>query len=131
MKRIAVLTSGGDAPGMNAAIRAAARTAIERGADVFGVCRGFAGLIEGDVIPLHARVVGGIIELGGTMLGSTRCPEFKTPEGVHQAVERLSHQGIEGLIVIGGDGSQKGALALSQAGVRVNGVASTVDNDLY
>lgn len=130
MERIAVLTSGGDAPGMNAAIRAATRTAVERGAEVFGVRRGYAGLIEGDFIPLTARDVAGIIEFGGTMLESDRCLEFKTPEGRQRAALALSRAGIEGLIVIGGDGSQAGSLAFWREGVPVNGVASTIDNDL-
>lgn len=130
MKRIAVLTSGGDAPGMNAAIRAVTRTAVERGAEVVGVRRGYAGLIEGDFTPLTARDVAGIIEFGGTMLESDRCLEFKTPEGRVRGAAALRRAGVEGLVVIGGDGSQAGALAFSQEGVAVNGVASTIDNDL-
>jgi 6-phosphofructokinase 1 len=131
MQRIAILTSGGDAPGMNAAIRAATRTAAERGVEVFGVRRGYAGLIEGDFTSLTARDVSGIIELGGTILETARCLEFKTQAGQDQALAALCRQGIEGLIVIGGNGSQKGSLDLSRAGLPVNGVASTVDNDLY
>jgi len=131
MKRIAILTSGGDAPGMNAAIRAATRTAIEQGAEVFGVRNGYEGLIHGDLIPLSARDVGGIIELGGTLLGSARSPRFKTEEGSGEAIETLRQWGIDGVIVIGGNGSQAGALSLSKAGVAVNGVASTIDNDLF
>jgi 6-phosphofructokinase 1 len=130
MKRIAVLTSGGDAPGMNAAIRAATRTAIQRGAEVLGVRRGYAGLIEGDFTQLTARDVAGILEFGGTILESDRCLEFKTPEGRARARSRLSCAGVEGLIVVGGDGSQAGSLALSSEGFPVNGVASTIDNDL-
>lgn len=130
MKRIAVLTSGGDAPGMNAAVRAVTRTAIERGAEVLGVRRGYAGLIVGDFIPLTARDVAGIIEFGGTMLESDRCLEFKTADGRARAAASLNSAGVEGLIVIGGDGSQTGALAFSKEGVAVNGVASTIDNDL-
>jgi len=131
MKRIAVLTSGGDAPGMNAAIRAATRTAVERGVEVIGVRQGYAGLMHGDFRRLTARDVAGIIELGGTMLESKRCPEFKTPEGRALAIAALHKAEVEGVIVIGGDGSQAGAYALSQEGVAVNGVASTIDNDLY
>lgn len=131
MQRVAVLTSGGDAPGMNAAIRAATRTAIESDVEVIGVRRGYAGLIEGDFIHLTARKVSGIIELGGTFLESARSPEFKTVEGRTRAIQALGRAGIEGLIVIGGDGSQTGALCLSREGVCVNGVASTIDNDLY
>jgi len=131
MQRIAVLTSGGDAPGMNAAIRAVVRTGLERGAEVFGVQRGFRGLIAGDFCPLGARDVGGIIQRGGTMLGSARCPEFRTPEGRTQALEALERQGLEGLVVIGGNGSQTGSQALAALGFPVVGVASTIDNDLY
>ncbi|HLV80940.1 MAG TPA: ATP-dependent 6-phosphofructokinase [Chthonomonadaceae bacterium] len=130
MRRIAVLTSGGDAPGMNAAIRAVTRRAIERNVEVFGVRRGYAGLIEADFTPLTARDVSGIIEMGGTVLETGRCPEFKTVAGQTQALSALDEWDIDGLIVIGGDGSQKGSLALAQAGVPVNGVASTIDNDL-
>jgi len=132
VKRIAVLTSGGDAPGMNAAIRAVARTAISRGWEVFGVQRGFAGLENGDIIPLDARSVGGILQLGGTMLGSARCPAFqRDEEHRRRALGRLGERGIEGLVVIGGNGSQRGAWALSGMGLPVVGVASTIDNDLY
>lgn len=130
MQRIAVLTSGGDAPGMNAAIRATVRTGIDRGWEVFGVRNGYAGLIAGAFIPLGAREVGGIIQRGGTMLGSARCREFETAAGQEVAVSRLRHQGIDGLVVIGGNGSQAGAHALSTHGFPVVGVASTIDNDL-
>lgn len=131
MQRVAVLTSGGDAPGMNAGIRSATRTAIERGAEVIGVRRGYAGLIEGEFVPLSAREVSGIIELGGTFLETARSEEFKTVEGRRKAIAALKQAGIEGVVIIGGDGSQTGACCLSQEGVRVNGVASTIDNDLY
>jgi 6-phosphofructokinase 1 len=131
MKRIAVLTSGGDAPGMNAAIRAVVRTGLEEGWEVLGVRRGYAGLIAGDLAPLSARDVGGIIQLGGTVLGSARCPEFKTVEGRQQALPVLHQKGIQALVVIGGNGSQAGAHALSEMGFPVVGVASTIDNDLY
>jgi len=131
MKRIAVLTSGGDAPGMNAAIRAVVRIGIEKGWDVFGVRHGYVGLIAGNVVPLGARDVGGIIQQGGTMLGSARCPEFKTEEGHLKALRTLHQNDIEALVVIGGNGSQTGAHALSQMGFPVVGVASTIDNDLY
>jgi 6-phosphofructokinase 1 len=130
MKRIAVLTSGGDAPGMNAAIRAVVRTGITLGCEVFGVLRGYAGLVEGDVIPLGARDVGGIIQQGGTILGSARSLEFKTAEGRQQALANLNQLGIEGLVVIGGNGSQTGAYELHKLGFPVVGVASTIDNDL-
>jgi 6-phosphofructokinase 1 len=130
MKRIAVLTSGGDAPGMNAAIRAVTRTALALNWNVFGIRHGYAGLITGDIVPLGARDVGGIIQQGGTILGSARCPEFKTEEGRLKALQVLHHHGIDGLVVIGGNGSQTGANALSQMGLPVVGVASTIDNDL-
>jgi 6-phosphofructokinase 1 len=131
MKRIAVLTSGGDAPGMNAAIRAMVRTGLAAGCEVIGVRRGYAGLAEGDFRPLGARDVGGIIQLGGTVLGSARFPEFRTEAGRARALDTLGRNGIEGLVVIGGNGSQSGAHALASAGCPVVGVASTIDNDLY
>jgi 6-phosphofructokinase 1 len=131
MKRIAVLTSGGDAPGMNAAIRAIVRTGLARGWGVMGIRQGYTGLISGDFLPLGARDVGGIIQRGGTMLGSARCLEFKTAEGQQRALENLTRQRIDALAVIGGNGSQTGAHALSELGFPVVGVASTIDNDLY
>jgi len=131
MRRIAVLTSGGDAPGMNAAIRAVTRTAISVGVDVVGVRRGFAGLIDADFVPLGARQVSGIIEMGGTFLESARCPQFKTLEGQQLALNNLAKNVIDGLVVIGGNGSQTGAHSLVRLGFPVNGVASTIDNDLF
>jgi len=131
MKRIAVLTSGGDAPGMNAAIRAVVRTGLAKGWEVFGVRNGYAGLISGEIRTLGARDVGGIIQQGGTMLGSARCPEFETVEGRMEALTRLHGHEIEAVVVIGGNGSQTGAHALSLLGFPVVGVASTIDNDLY
>ena len=131
MRRIAVLTSGGDAAGMNAAIRAVVRTGLESGSEVFGVRSGYGGLITGDFLRLGPRDVGGIIQLGGTFLRSGRCLEFKTEAGRQQAIKNLQRNEIEGLVVIGGDGSQTGAHLLSQAGFPVIGVASTIDNDLY
>lgn len=130
MNRVAVLTSGGDAPGMNAAIRAAVRSGVSLGLEMFGIRHGYAGLIAGDFMPLGARDVGGIIELGGTMLGTSRCPAFLTDEGQEAAVRQLVQRDISGLVVIGGNGSQAGACALSRRGVAVVGVASTIDNDL-
>jgi 6-phosphofructokinase 1 len=130
MKRIALLTSGGDAPGMNSAIRSTTRIAIDHGIDVYGVRRRYAGLIEGDLHPLTSRDVGGILERAGTVLESARSNEFKTHAGVDKAVRNLEKFGIDGLIVIGGNGSQAGALSLWAKGVPVNGVASTIDNDL-
>lgn len=130
MNRIAVLTSGGDAPGMNAAIRAVVRVGLSLNCEMFGVRRGYSGLIGGEFIRLGAREVGGIIERGGTMLGTSRCPAFLTDAGQQTAVRNLTTQDISGLIVIGGNGSQAGAHALSQRGVAVVGIASTIDNDL-
>lgn len=131
MKRIAVLTSGGDAPGMNAAIRAVVRTGIEKGWEVFGVRHGYLGLINDNMALLASRDVDGIIQSGGTMLGSARCPEFKTEEGRLKALRTLNLHNIEAVVVIGGNGSQAGACALFQMGFPVVGVASTIDNDLY
>lgn len=130
-KRIAVLTSGGDAPGMNAAIRAVVRMGIALGWEVLGVRRGFAGLCAGDVESLDARSVGGILQQGGTMLGSERFPEFRQEETRRQALSQLAARAVDGLVVIGGSGSQCGASALSDMGLAVVGVASTIDNDLY
>jgi 6-phosphofructokinase 1 len=131
MKRIAVLTSGGDAPGMNAAIRAVTRTGLDKGWEIFGIHHGYAGLMTGDMAPLTARDVGGIIQRGGTLLGSARSPEFRTKEGQMQAVRILEGRKIEALVVIGGNGSQTGANALAELGYPVVGVASTIDNDLF
>jgi 6-phosphofructokinase 1 len=131
MKRIAVLTSGGDAPGMNAAIRAVVRTGIANGLEVWGVRRGFAGLVAGNFVPLGARDVGGIIQRGGTILGSARCEDFKKEATRLEAVRALNQNDIDALVVIGGNGSQSGSCALSEMGVKVVGIASTIDNDLY
>jgi 6-phosphofructokinase 1 len=131
MRRIAVLTSGGDAPGMNAAVRAVVRSAVAGGQEVFGVRNGFAGLIAGDFFGLGPREVGGIIERGGTFLGTSRCEDLKTVMGQDAALGCLRAREIDGLIVIGGDGSQRGSLALSQRGFHVVGVASTIDNDVF
>ena len=130
MKKIAVLTSGGDAPGMNAAIRAVVRTGTQKGFEVYGVPLGYSGLIEGKLIPMGPRDVGGIIQKGGTILGSARCEEFKTEAGRMKALRALNGNGIEGLVVIGGNGSQTGSYYLSEMGFPVVGVASTIDNDL-
>jgi 6-phosphofructokinase 1 len=131
MKRIAVLTSGGDAPGMNAAIRAVVRAGLDRGWEVFGVRHGYSGLVAGEFRNMTARDVGGIIQQGGTILGSARCPEFKTEQGRKKAIREMNQEGIEALVVIGGNGSQTGAHALHTMGFPVVGVASTIDNDLY
>lgn len=131
MRKVAVLTSGGDAPGMNAAIRAVVRVAIGKGWEAYGVRHGYAGLITGEIEPFGARDVGGIIERGGTVLGSARSTEFKTPQGQKKALRGLNELGIDGLFVIGGNGSQTGANALHMQGYPVVGIASTIDNDLY
>jgi 6-phosphofructokinase 1 len=131
IKRIAVLTSGGDAPGMNAAIRAVTRTAISKGWEVFGVRHGYAGLVTGDFKALGPRDVGGIIQMGGTMLGSARSEKFKTEEGQREAVRNLNQRGIDAVVVIGGNGSQTGTNAIHKLGFPAVGVASTIDNDLY
>jgi len=130
MKRLAVLTSGGDAPGMNAAIRAVVRTGVSLGCEMVGVEHGYTGLIAGHFRPLTTRDVGGIIERGGTVLGTSRCPDFLTDSGQEAAAEQLRRRDVAGLVVIGGNGSQSGAHALSLRGVAVAGVASTIDNDL-
>jgi 6-phosphofructokinase 1 len=131
MRRIGVLTSGGDAPGMNAAIRAVVRTGYCRGLEVLGVRHGFKGLIDGDFTPLRPRDVGGILQRGGTLLGSARCEEFRTLEGRSTALRELERHNLTGLVVIGGSGSQQGAFHLSEMGFPVVGIASTIDNDLY
>jgi 6-phosphofructokinase 1 len=131
MRRIAVITSGGDAPGMNAAVNAVYRMGRELGVDVLGVRRGYEGLAAGDIYPIDLEDLEESMQEGGTFLGSARDEEFKK-EGVQlQALRNLEDKGIEGLIVIGGGGSQRGSLALHQHGFAVVGVASTVDNDLY
>jgi 6-phosphofructokinase 1 len=131
MKRIAVLTSGGDAPGMNAAIRSVVRTAAYNTLEIYGVFRGYAGLIEGDFIEMSPRGVSNIITQGGTMLKTSRCEEFKTHEGQGKAVAQLKRYKIDGLIVIGGNGSFQGAHILAKEwGVQVIGVPGTIDNDL-
>jgi 6-phosphofructokinase 1 len=131
MRRIAVLTSGGDAPGMNAAVRAVVRAADAAGIEAYGVSDGFAGLITGDLRPLDARGVSGILHLGGTMLGTARSSRFRTTEGRQEALKHLDLAEIEGLVVVGGDGSFRGADALSREGhIRVVGIPGTIDNDL-
>ncbi len=130
IKRIAVLTSGGDAPGMNAAIRAVTRTALVKGWEVFGVIGGYRGLMQNEFRQLDMLSVAGIIQLGGTVLGSARAPEFKEVAGREKALGHLAAQGIDALVVIGGNGSQAGANALHEMGFSVVGVASTIDNDL-
>ncbi|MHB9026951.1 MAG: 6-phosphofructokinase [Armatimonadota bacterium] len=130
MKRIAVLTSGGDSPGMNCAIRSVARTGNSEGLEVVGVRHGYQGLVDGVFTPMDVTSVSGIINRGGTILYSARSLAYKTPVGFAQALENLQLAGIEGLVVIGGNGSQMGSLALHKAGFPVVGVPSTIDNDL-
>src|SRR5258708_2797449 len=129
--RMAVLTSGGDAPGMNAAVRAVTRGALAKGWEAFGVRNGYAGLIGDAIEPLAARDVGGIVQHGGTMLGSARSPEFVEAAGRATALRNLARRGIEALVVIGGNGSQTGSSSLAREGLAVVGVPSTIDNDLY
>lgn len=130
IRRIGVLTSGGDAPGMNAAIRAVVRGGVDRGWEVLGIRDGYAGLVEGRMDVLSSRDVGGVMQLGGTVLGSARSPEFRTDEGQQRAVAGLEAHGVDAVVVIGGNGTQTGSHALSRRGVPVVGVASTIDNDL-
>jgi 6-phosphofructokinase 1 len=131
MKRVAVLTSGGDAPGMNAAIRAVVRCGVAKGWEMFGVKNGYAGLISGIISKMGTRDVGGIIQKGGTILGSARCEEFKTDEGRRKGIRILRQMGIDALVVIGGNGSQTGSHEIHKLGFPVVGIASTIDNDLY
>ncbi len=130
MKRIGVLTSGGDSPGMNAAVRAVVRKAIFHDMEVYGVYNGYSGLINGNIKKLELGSVGDIIHRGGTMLYSARCEEFKTKEGQQKGIEQLKKFGIEGLVVVGGDGSYRGAKALTEQGFPCIGVPGTIDNDI-
>ncbi len=130
IKSLAILTSGGDAPGMNAAVRAATRAALAQGWQVYAVRNGYTGLLQDAIAPLQARDVGGIIQRGGTVLGSARSPEFATAAGRDKALANLRQRCIDALIVIGGNGSQTGASVLAASGFPVVGIASTVDNDL-
>ena len=130
MKKIAVLTSGGDAPGMNAAIRAVVRTAIHNGIEVMGVQRGYAGLINGELFPMNRSSVSDIIQRGGTILRTARCLEFKQEEVRKEAAQILADNGVDALVVIGGDGSFTGAKLLSKLGVKTIGLPGTIDNDL-
>ena len=129
-KVIAVLTSGGDAPGMNAAVRAVARAGISSGMRVIGVHHGYNGLISGDVFEMNLRSVSDIIHRGGTMLFTARSPEFNTPEGVEKAAKTCRDLGVDGVVVIGGDGSFRGARDLTNAGIPCVGIPGTIDNDI-
>lgn len=130
MKKIAILTSGGDAPGMNAAIRAVVRTALTADIEVMGVQRGYSGLINGELFPMNRTSVSDIIQRGGTILRTARCPEFKQEEVRKKAVKILKAYGVDALVVIGGDGSFTGAKLLSKLGVKTVGLPGTIDNDL-
>lgn len=129
-KTISVLTSGGDAPGMNAAIRAVVRSSISNGIRVLGVRRGFNGLINGDIFEMNLRSVSDIIHKGGTVLYTARSPEFRTSQGVQKAAQVCNELGIDGVVVIGGDGSFRGAKALSKRGIHCIGIPGTIDNDI-
>jgi len=132
LQKIGVLTSGGDAPGMNACIRAIVRTSVKHKIEVVGIRLGYAGLLGNDFIKLGPRSVANLIHRGGTFLETARCDEMKTAEGIKKAVGILQRQGIEGLITIGGDGTFRGAAALAEAGdIRVIGIPGTIDNDVY
>ncbi len=130
VKKIGVLTSGGDAPGMNAAVRAVTRAALAKGIEVVGIHRGYAGLIEDEVDPLGFRDVSNILQMGGTTLFSARSKIFQTEEGMQKAIENCLKHGIEGMVVIGGDGSFRGAAALSARGIPCIGIPGTIDNDI-
>ena len=130
MKRIGILTSGGDAPGMNAAIRAVVRKSIYHGLEAFAVHQGYSGLITGNISRLELGSVGDIIHRGGTMLRSARCDEFVTKEGQQKGIEQLKKHGLDGLVVIGGNGTYMGANALSKQGFPCVAVPATIDNDI-
>jgi 6-phosphofructokinase 1 len=131
MKRIAVLTSGGDAPGMNPCIRAIVYEAEERGVEVFGVKRGFLGLLDNDFFHMQVKDTSGIIQRGGTILRTARCEEFKYEEAQKEGIKNLTENNCDGLIVIGGDGSLRGASAISDRGITVIGIPASIDNDIY
>lgn len=131
-KAIAVMTSGGDSPGMNAAARAVVRTALFEGVDVYGIYNGYQGMLDDDIKELDRKSVSDIIQRGGTFLGTARCAEFKTPEGRKKGFDNLAKRGIEGLVIIGGDGSLTGGLLLSkETGLPIVGLPGTIDNDVW
>lgn len=130
VKKIAVLTSGGDSQGMNAAVRAVVRSGLYFGLEVYGIQRGYHGLLNNDIFPMDLRSVGDIIQRGGTILQSARCLEFRTLEGQQKGAQILRDHGIDGLVVIGGDGSYQGANKLSQQGINTMGLPGTIDNDI-
>ncbi len=131
MKRVAVMTSGGDAQGMNAAIRAVVRSGLQQNVEVYGIRQAFSGLLSGDMSALTSREVSGILQRGGTILQTARNEEFKTPQGQRKAIRRLNEHDIEGVIVIGGDGSLRGAMTLHQHGIKVIGIPASIDNDIW
>src|SRR5574344_306419 len=132
LKRIAVMTSGGDSPGMNAATRAVVRTALFEGVRVSGINNGYQGMLADDMFEMESRSVSDIIQRGGTFLGTARCPEFETSEGRAKGYENLAKRGIQGLMVIGGDGSLRGAQKLSEDfGIPIVGLPGTIDNDVW
>ena len=131
-KAIAIMTSGGDSPGMNAAARAVVRTALYEGVQVYGIKDGYDGMLKDDIVELTSRSVSDIIQRGGTFLGTARCPEFKTPEGRRKGYENLKKRGVEGLVIIGGDGSLTGGSLLSkETGIPIVGPPGTIDNDVW
>lgn len=129
-KKIGVLTSGGDAPGMNAAVRAVCRAGLAKGMEVVGILRGYNGLLNGEVIEMNARTVSGIIQRGGTCLYTARCPEFRDIESVKKGRDKCLEMGLDGIVVIGGDGSFRGAADLSAQGIPCIGLPGTIDNDI-
>jgi 6-phosphofructokinase 1 len=131
MKRIAVLTSGGDSPGMNPAIRSVTRTGLHKGLEIFGIKNGYQGLLDGEFVPLDSHIVSGRVRDAGTFLQTSRCPEFMQEAGQIRALDILAKQRIDGLVVIGGDGSLNGARALNRLGLPVIGLPGTIDNDLF
>ncbi len=131
IRRLAVLTSGGDGPGMNPAIRAVVRTALDHNITPFGIFRGYQGLLESDIQEMNARSVGGIIQRGGTILGTARSAEFITPAGRMKALRNLNEHCLDALVVIGGDGSMRGAMTLQKEGFPVIGLPGSIDNDIY
>src|SRR3989304_5356193 len=128
---IGVLTSGGDAPCMNAALRAVVRTAVANSIKVVGIANGFEGLVNGEFRPMGVRDVGGVLQRGGTILQTRRSERFKEPKGQREAIRHMNEAGIDGLIVIGGDGSLRGAHALAQQGIKVVGIPASIDNDIW
>lgn len=130
VQKIGVLTSGGDAPGMNAAIRAVVRSALSRGIEVYGIYNGYKGMLEGEIVKLDRKSVGNIIGSGGTVLGSARLPEFKDEKVRLEAIKNLKKLGIEAVVTIGGDGTYQGALALTKMGINCVGLPGTIDNDI-